>query len=125
MQYRELIFSPLFARLFIPFGIGYFLSILLGGANATMAPILVSEFNLTAGDLGFMSSIYLIAFGAAQFPLGVYLDIRGARKTLAPLLLIAVAGAIVFAYAHGSAALMLSRALIGVGLSGSLMAAFK
>lgn len=117
--------TSLFLRLFIPFGLGYFLSVLLGGANATMAPLLISEFRLTAGELGFMSSIYLIAFGAAQFPLGVCLDVWGARRTLAPMLLIAVAGALVFAYAQNASALMLSRALVGVGLSGSLMAAFK
>ncbi len=122
---RNLFCTPLFLRLFIPFGLGYFLSVLLGSANATMASALISEFSLSPGDLGFMSSIYLIAFGAAQFPLGVFLDSRGARATLAPLLLFAVAGALVFSQAHGLGALVISRALIGIGLSGSLMAAFK
>lgn len=125
MKDKNILLTPLFLRLFIPFGVGYFLSVFLGSANATMAPMLVTEFTLSPSDLGFMSSIYLIFFGLAQFPLGVFLDRYGARATLAPMLLFAVAGALVFAAAEGFAALALSRALIGIGLSGSLMAAFK
>lgn len=116
---------PLFFRLFIPFGLGYFLSVLLGSANATMAPMLIGEFSLPPGDLGFMSSIYLVSFGLAQFPVGVLLDRLGARATLAPMILFAVAGALVFSAAHGIGALIVSRALVGIGLAGGLMAAFK
>ena len=49
--------SPLFLRLFIPFGLGYFISVLLGSANAIMSPILVETFSLSPADLGFMTSI--------------------------------------------------------------------
>ena len=117
--------SPLFLRLFIPFGLGYFISVLLGSANAIMSPILVETFSLSPSDLGFMTSIYLISFGLAQFPLGVWLDRYGARKTLAPFMLFAVAGALVFALSQNIGHLILSRALTGIGLSGCLMAAFK
>lgn len=117
--------SPLFLRLFIPFGMGYFISVLLGSANAIMSPILVETFSLSPADLGFMTSIYLISFGLAQFPLGVWLDRYGARKTLAPFMLFAVAGAVVFALSQNIGHLILSRALTGIGLSGCLMAAFK
>lgn len=117
--------SPLFLRLFIPFGLGYFISVLLGSANAIMSPILVETFSLSPADLGFMTSIYLISFGLAQFPLGVWLDRYGARKTLAPFMLFAVAGAVLFGLSQNIGHLILSRALTGIGLSGCLMAAFK
>lgn len=117
--------SPLFFRLFIPFGFGYFMSILLGSANAIMSPVLVNTFSLSPADLGFMSSVYLISFGVAQFPLGVLLDRYGARRTLAPFMLFAVAGAAVFALSQNVGHLIISRALTGIGLSGCLMAAFK
>lgn len=117
--------SPLFFRLFIPFGAGYFISVLLGSANAIMSPILVGTFSLSPADLGFMTSIYLISFGIAQLPLGVLLDRYGARKTLAPFMLFAVVGALVFAFSQNIWHLILSRALTGIGLSGCLMAAFK
>ncbi len=72
-----------------------------------------------------MSSVYLISFGVAQFPLGVLLDRYGARRTLAPFMLFAVAGAAVFALSQNVGHLIISRALTGIGLSGCLMAAFK
>ena len=117
--------SPLFLRLFIPFGLGYFISVLLGSANAIMSPILISTFSLSPADLGFMTSVYLISFGLAQFPLGVLLDRYGARKTLASFMLFAVGGAFIFAFSQNVGDLILSRALTGIGLSGCLMAAFK
>lgn len=117
--------SPLFLRLFIPFGLGYFISVLLGSANAIMSPILINTFSLSPSDLGFMTSVYLISFGLAQFPLGVLLDRYGARKTLAPFMLFAVGGALIFAFSNNVGHLILSRALTGIGLSGCLMAAFK
>ena len=126
MQDKEIsLLSPLFLRLFIPFGLGYFISVLLGSANAIMSPILVNTFSLSPSDLGFMTSVYLISFGIAQFPLGVWLDRYGARKTLAPFMLFAVGGAVIFAYSQNIGQLILSRALTGIGLSGCLMAAFK
>ena len=112
-------------RLFLPFGLGYFLSVFVGSVNAMMSPILVSEFSLSPADLGFMSSVYLIVFGLSQFPVGIFLDRFGARKTLAPFLIIAVAGAVIYGTAHSFGALVVSRALVGVGFAGSLMAAFK
>ena len=121
----RLFFSPLFIRLFIPYAAGYFISVLLGSANAIMSSILVETFSLSASDLGFMTSVYLISFGLAQLPLGVLLDRCGARKTVAPFLLLAAAGAVTFAASRTMAHLVISRALLGIGLSGCLMSAFK
>ena len=124
-NYNNPLLTPLFARLFIPFGLGYFISVLLGSANAIMSPILIDTFSLSPANLGFMTSVYLISFGLAQFPVGVLLDRYGARMTLAPLLLFASAGAIVFALAGNIEHLIISRALVGIGMSGCLMASFK
>ena len=112
-------------RLFVPFGLGYFLSVLLGSANAIMSPILIREFGLSSSELGFMTSIYLISFGLAQFPLGVFLDRCGARRTLAPLLLVAAAACVVFGMSQNVVHLVVSRVMMGVGMSGCLMSAFK
>ena len=76
------------------------MSVLLGSANAIMSPILTDTFSLTPADLGFMTSVYLIFFGMTQFPLGVFLDRYGARKTLAPFLLLAAVGVLIFSLAQ-------------------------
>ena len=117
--------AGLFFRLFIPFGLAYFLSILLGSANAIMSPILIAEFKLSSSELGFMTSVYLMTFGLIQFPLGVWLDRWGARRTLAPLMLSAVAASVVFGMSQNVWHLVVSRALMGIGAGGCLMSAFK
>ncbi|MDO4988028.1 MAG: MFS transporter [Synergistes sp.] len=117
--------STVFFRLFVPFALCYFMSPLLGSANAIMAPILIENLSLTPSDLGLMSSVYLVAFGAAQFPVGIMLDKYGAKVTLPVSLIFAVAGTLLYSQAYGYAAFALSRALSGMGLAGCLMCAYK
>ena len=40
--------------IFIVFALGYFISTLLRAITATISPELVSEFNLTSGELGLL-----------------------------------------------------------------------
>jgi predicted MFS family arabinose efflux permease len=115
----------LWTRLFLPFAGGYFLSYLYRTINAVIGPGIADELALGAGAIGLLTSTYFLAFGAVQLPLGVLLDRLGARRVEAALLLVAAAGAVVFAGGHSLAELALGRALIGVGVSACLMAAFK
>jgi len=112
-------------RVFIPFAFGYFLSYLYRVVNAVIAPDLISELGLGASDLGLLTSAYFLTFALFQLPLGILLDHYGPRKTEALLLLIAAVGALVFATADSSTGLIAGRALIGLGVSSCLMAAFK
>jgi sugar phosphate permease len=112
-------------RLFLPFAGGYFLSYLYRTANAVVGPVLNNELSLSAADLGLLTSTYFIAFGAAQLPLGILLDRFGARRVEAALLLLAVAGAVVFACSDSIGMLAVGRGLIGLGVSACLMAALK
>ena len=113
------------ARVFVPFALGYFLSYLVRVVNAVIAPDLVAELGLTAADLGLLTSANFLAFAAAQLPLGILLDRFGPRRTEAALLLFAALGAFLFATAQSTSGLMAGRALIGLGTSACLMAAFK
>lgn len=115
----------LWIRLFLPFAGAYFLSYLFRTANAVIGPVLSDELSLGAADLGLLTSAYFLAFGAAQLPLGVLLDRFGPRRVEAALLLIAAAGAVIFAFGHGIGMLALGRGMIGLGVSACLMAAFK
>lgn len=112
-------------RVFAPFAVGYFLSYLLRNANAVISPELTGELGLTAADLGLLTSVYLLAFGAFQLPLGLLLDRFGPCRVEAALLLICAAGCALFASGVGIAQLTLGRALIGLGVSACLMASFK
>jgi len=115
----------LWTRLFLPFACAYFLSYLYRTVNAVVGPVLSNELSLGAADLGLLTSIYFVAFGAAQLPLGLLLDRFGARRVEAALLLIAAAGAAVFAGSHDIGTLGIGRGMIGLGVSACLMAAFK
>lgn len=104
---------------------GYFISFIFRNVNAVIAKDLVAEFALTPADLGFLTSMYLLAFAAAQLPLGVLLDRYGPRRTTAALLCIAAVGALIFALARDMASLAFGRALTGLGVSAGLMGAIK
>jgi MFS family permease len=110
---------------FCPFALGYFLSFFFRNVNAIISKDLAGEFALTPADLGFLTSMYLLAFAAFQLPLGVLLDRYGPRRVVAALLCSAAAGALVFALARDLGTLSLGRALIGLGVSAGLMGAIK
>jgi MFS family permease len=108
-----------------PFALGYFLSYLFRSVNAVVAPNLVADIGLTAGELGLLTAAYLFAFAAFQLPLGVLLDRHGPRRVQAALLCCAAAGSLLFSLAEGAATLTVARAMIGLGFAGGLMSGFK
>jgi len=110
---------------FCPFAAGYFLSFFFRNVNAVISKDLAGEFELSPSDLGFLTSMYLLAFAAFQLPLGVLLDRYGPRRTVASLLCIAATGAFIFALARDFTMLSIGRALIGLGVSAGLMGAIK
>ena len=116
---------PGWLRLFLPFALGYYLSYLLRNANAVLAPGLTRELNLSAADLGLLTSAYFVAFAAFQIPLGILLDRYGPRRVQALVLLVAAVGTLVFALGHTLETLTAGRALIGFGVSACLMAGLK
>jgi predicted MFS family arabinose efflux permease len=110
---------------FAPFAAGYFLSFFYRNVNAVISRDLAQEFDLAPSDLGFLTSMYLLAFAAFQLPLGVLLDRYGPRRVVAALFCVAAAGAAIFAIAQDFMWLSVGRALIGLGVSGGLMGAIK
>ena len=114
-----------FIFIFLPFACGYFLSYLYRSTNAVLAPYLSNDLNLNAEQLGLITSAYFLTFGLFQLPLGVLLDKYGARKVQSILFLIAAIGAILFSLGNDVWSLVTARGLIGLGVSGALMAAFK
>ena len=112
-------------RVFAPFAFGYFLSYLFRSINAVIAPDLAQEVSLDAATLGLLSSAYFFTFAVFQFPLGILLDRYGPRRTEAVLLIFAAVGSALFAISTTFNGLFIGRALIGLGVSACLMAAFK
>ena len=107
--------------IFLVFALGYYISNLLRAITATISPNLISEFNLSAGDLGLLGGGYFLGFAAVQIPLGYLLDNKGPKKIVSYFLLIAVLGMISFSLSDNFITLLLSRILIGVGVGACLM----
>jgi predicted MFS family arabinose efflux permease len=104
---------------------GYLLSYLYRTVNAVISPGLTSELGLASGSLGLLTSAYFVAFAALQLPAGILLDRFGPRRVESALLVLAGAGALLFALADSVTALVVARALIGAGVAVCLMAPLK
>src|SRR5215510_6638131 len=109
----------------LPFAAGYYLSYLFRTINALIAADLTADLSLTAADLGLLTAVYFLVFAAAQIPFGILLDRYGPRTLLSGLLLLASAGALLFALADTLWGLLAGRALIAVGVALALMGGFK
>jgi len=112
-------------RLFLAFAFGYFLAHVFRVVNAVAGPEISADIGIDTAALGFLTSVYFLSFAAAQLPLGVLLDRYGANRVQGGLLIIAAAGAAIFALGDDLATLSIGRALIGLGVSSGLMSAFK
>lgn len=121
----DLSISGAIALVFLPFVTGYYLSYLYRTITALISDGLARDLGLSPADLGLLASMYFLAFGLVQLPLGLWLDRYGPRRVQAILLSIAAAGAFLFALADSFALLLVARMLIGLGVAGALMAGLK
>jgi predicted MFS family arabinose efflux permease len=112
-------------RALLPFALGYFMSYLFRAVNQVIAPDLIAELDLSPGELGGLTAAYLLGFTLFQLPLGILLDRFGPRRVQTVLLLVSAAGAALFALAPDPWSLTVARGILGLGLCGCLMSAFK
>lgn len=112
-------------RIFVVFAFAHVTSNFVRQANAVIAGDLRRDLAMDPSDLGWMTSLFLLAFAAAQVPLGVALDRYGARRVVPTLMAVAVLGAVAFALGRDVATLTAARALMGLGTAGILMGGLK
>lgn len=110
-------------RVFLTFLAAYTLSQFYRSFLAVIAPELARELALDPQALGNLQAWWIAGFVALQFPVGLALDRLGPRRTVASLMLFAVAGAVLFARAGSAFDLDLAMAFIGVGCSAIYMGA--
>lgn len=100
----------------------YVVSQFLRNSIGVIAPNLASELQLSAGEIGVLSSAFFFAFAGAQIPLGVALDRYGPKNCMLVCAIIATSGAVLFSFATTPVLLVTARALMGLGSSCYLMA---
>ena len=109
----------------LPFALAHFVSYVYRNVNTVVYPDLVRDIGLDAHTLGLLTGAYFIAFAVAQLPVGMALDRFGPRRVQMPMMAVAAMGGVLFAQAQSLEGLLAARALIGLGVSASLMAAIK
>jgi predicted MFS family arabinose efflux permease len=90
---------------------------------AVVTSDLTRDLGLGPAELGNLSAIWFVVFALSQFLVGYLLDRHGPRRTIAGMMLFAVAGALVFAAARSYAMALLGMGLIGFGCAPILMGA--
>jgi len=86
-----------------------------------LGPRLADEFGLSAAQLGLLTGAFFASFVAVQVPLGMALDRFGPRRVDGTLLVLAGAGALLFASASGFEGLLAGRIVSGIGVSAAMM----
>lgn len=105
--------------------LGYVLSQFYRAFLAVLTPALEADLGATAADLSYASGLWFIVFAAMQIPVGEALDRIGPKITTVVLFALGGAGgALMFSMAQTPAHIAWAMALIGVGCSPVLMAAY-
>ena len=104
--------------------LGYTLSQFYRAFVAVLSPVLRTDIGAAPDDLAISSGVWFFAFAGMQVLVGSWLDRYGPRRTASGLMLVAAAGAAVFALASAPWHLHVAMALIGIGCSPALMAAY-
>ena len=103
-------------------GGAYGISQFLRNSIGVIAPNLATELGLSASEIGLLASVFFFSFAAAQIPLGLALDRYGPRRCMLVCAVIAIAGALLFAWAPSPGWLIAARVLMGLGASCYFMA---
>ena len=121
----QVTFKKAFFIVFVPFAIAFILSCLFRTMNAVLVPTLLHLTQATPTELGLLNATYFLAYALFQIPLGTLLDNYGARKIQSVLFIIGGLGLILSGVTNHIGIIAVGHALLGIGMSGGLMAAFK
>ncbi|MFO0466024.1 MAG: MFS transporter, partial [bacterium] len=92
-------------------------------ALGVIAPELSADLALSPAMLGAANGMFFASLLVMQLPVGIALDRLGPRLVVAGLSAIAVLGLVLQALATDGTALLIARALIGIGCAASFMSA--
>lgn len=103
----------------------YFFDNLLNVAPGGMKPQLSQAFNLSAGELGILSSCYLWSYGIMQIPAGLLMDSVGPRRVLSIAGISCAFGTMLFGLADTIVVACVGRIFIGLGASVAVVGCSK
>jgi sugar phosphate permease len=117
LRYRWLIFAVL--------GLQYLIVYFHRVAPAVVAEDLIDTFSISGTSLGILASTYFYSYAVMQIPIGMLSDSWGPRKTITLFSFITALGAISFGLSPGFNMAVISRLLVGLGVSAIFVATMK
>jgi sugar phosphate permease len=117
-RHRRWLILPMASLLFL-------LSMFYRASVAVITPDLVRDLGLDARGLSLISAAFFYAFAFMQIPISMYLDGIGPRLSMTVLSLLAVVGALIFAWGNSLSTLVIGRIFMGAGMACNLMGTFK
>lgn len=106
--------------LIIAYGLSQFFRMFL----SVLSPDLALDIGTTGADLAQATSLWFLAFGVMQIPIGTWLDRFGPRKTVAGLMALGGLGAVLVSVAQEVWHIKLAMALIGAGCAPVMISAY-
>jgi sugar phosphate permease len=103
----------------------FVLSMFYRASVAVITPDLIRDLGLDARGLSLISAAFFYAFAFMQIPISMYLDGIGPRISMTVLSIVAVAGALIFAWGECMPTLVIGRIFLGAGMACNLMGTFK
>ena len=100
----------------------YMVSQFVRNSIGILGPDLAREFDLDAGALSLLSSIFFLSFALVQIPLGIAIDVYGPKLALIITGCVMIFGIGLFALAPNYHVLLVARVIMGLGCSSFLMA---
>ncbi len=102
-------------KIYLLLSISFLIAFFHRYAIGVVANILGSDLDLTATQLGTLSSLYFYAYGILQVPVGVITDKFGVRKITTVGMFSIALGSLLFALARGVPLAYTGRLFIGIG----------
>ena len=116
---------PTLLRVTLPFASVGFVNQASRSVVATVGPAMALEFGLSASGLGALAAVFFAAYALSQLPVGLAIDLFGARRVQVLLALVAAAGFTLCSLAPDPGLLAVGRFVTGIGIAGALIGLMK
>jgi len=111
--------------IFLILAVQYLLVYFQRVAPAVTAPEMINAFKISGTALGVLASAYFYSYGIMQIPVGILSDRWGPRNVIVLSSFIASFGAISFGLSPSFTVAVVSRIIVGIGVSALFIAAMR
>ena len=103
----------------------YLYDYLLQTSISIFLPIIKVKYMITDFQLGLIGAIFFASYVILQVPIGYLIGKYGARRITSSMAIICFIGGLIMASGEGFYSLLLSRLILGIGVSGAFLCSIK